>query len=668
MTMQKIISIFLLASYFTVAAQDPQKRLTDSLIHAIPATVDDSGKARLYNRIFNECAAFDLDKALYYARQGLAHVQHMRWTKGIAVFQDNLGRVFSRLGNYDSSIHYYSAALLSNKAVDNKQGMANTYNNLGVAAQNTKADYTTAADYYFKALAISETIKDSVSQANTLQNIAAIYMLQKNYERALSFNKRSMRIREKLGNLDDVGASLQSIGKTFLLMKDTTKAKENFQKGLSIFESNANKEGMAGAWANMSMVYGNNFRAVVEARIKSRQLWDEINPMHPEAITNLGNLGIIYLDIAKAGKGAILKYDSIVPNNKILLLDKAVSYLRAAVQFAQQTGDIDNHSFFTGALAEVQEEQGDFKNAYLNYKLFKETEDSIYSQESKNSIAAAESRQALELKELALSSQRKTLWGLLAVLGLLMLIGLLLYRQAVLRKQSNKKLTLLNTALDEANQSKARFFAVMSHDLRSPVSRLINFLHLQKNEPSLLTPELIEIHNNKITESAEALLENMETMLMWSKSQMEQFIPSRKKINTDDVLLKLQRSFASYESVQFSFVHGNALTCVSDENYLFSILYNLIQNSAEALGKAPNAAIECKALLKQEKVCFVITDNGPGFPDPLLGNKYDPGTAISGRKGLGLFIIYDMAAAIHATVSLSNNSSGARAEVMLNIV
>ncbi|RYY71606.1 MAG: HAMP domain-containing histidine kinase, partial [Chitinophagaceae bacterium] len=257
---------------------------------------------------------------------------------------------------------------------------------------------------------------------------------------------------------------------------------------------------------------------------------------------------------------------------------------------------------------------------------------------------------------------------LLAGLGLLMLIGLLLYRQAVIRKKSNQELTLLNTALDEANQSKARFFALMSHDLRSPVARLINFLHLEKNDPSLLTPELIEIHNNKIRESAEALLENMETMLLWSKSQMEQFIPSRKKINTDDVLLKLQRSFASYESVQFSFVYGNALSCVSDENYLFSILYNLIQNSAEALGKVPNAAIECKALLKQEKVCFVITDNGPGFPDSLLGNKYDPGTAISGRKGLGLFIIYDMAAAIHATVYLCNTSNGASAEVTLNII
>ena len=665
--MRIIISTALLLLFIPVAAQKTGQALADSLLQTIPSIKDDSIKARLYNRVFNELLPINLDGAFSAAKAGLAHTQKMKWAKGIGVFQDDLGRYYGNKGNYDSAVFYYNASLLTQKSAGNKKGMAVSYNNLGVAAQNMKGDFTTAADLYFKALQLAQEEKDSMAEANTLNNIGAIYMLQKDYLKALDFNKKALRIRELTNDLEQVAISLQSIGKTYLLLKDSVKARENFRKGLSISEGNADISGMAAAWSNLSLIYSTDFRAVAEARLKAKQLWDEANPIHPEAIANLGNLGIIYFDIATKDSLRKVKYDSIIPNDRNALLEKAAKYLHAAIQLAQQTGDIDNHSFFTGALAEVQEQQGDFKNAYYNYKFFKEAEDSIYSQESKNKIAAAESRRELELKQLALNNQRRTMWALIAGIALVSVIGLLLYRQAVTRKRSNRQLLDLNKELDQANQSKARFFALMSHDLRSPVSRLINFLHLQKNEPGLLTPELKEAHNQKITEGVEALLDNMETMLLWSKSQMEQFKPASRQVNINELFTKLERSFTGNSSIQYKFSNTITRLLNSDDNYLFSILHNLLQNASEALVNIPGAVIECTASQASGQVLFTVKDNGPGYPGSLLENNFTNHAFSSGKKGFGLFMIHDMATAINGNIQLSNTANGALATLTLQL-
>lgn len=662
--MKKIYLLLLLFFSLFAVAQKTGRPLADSLLQEAASAKDDTIKARLYNRIFHELIISEPGEALTIAKTGLAYTQKMNWLKGIGVFQSNLGQYYSSISHYDSAIFFYNASLVTNKKAGNKKGMGITYNNMGVAAQNIKADFTTAADYYFKALQISREEKDSMAEANTLNNIAAIYMLQKDYKKALEFNKKALRLREQTGDIKEMAGSLQSIGKTYLLLKDTVKAKENFQKGLSISEGNGDMEGMAAAWSNFSLAYSTDYRAIAEARIKAKQLWDQVNPMHTEAVTNLGNLGIIYLDIVRYDTLHKVKYDAIIPASRNLLLDKASGYLKTAVQLAEQTGDIDNHSYFKGALAEVQEQQGDFKNAYYNYKFFKEAEDSIYSQESKNKIAEAESRRGMEIQQLALSNQRKTMWGLISGIALVSIIGVLLYRQTQARKRANLQLISLNKELDNANQAKARFFALMSHDLRSPVSKLINFLHLQKNDPDLLTPELKEAHNKKITEGAEALLDNMENMLQWSKSQMEQFNPSVKTVAAKDVFEKLSRSFAGHAFVQFDFRDEQTVELTTDENYLFSILHNLIQNATEVLNKTPAALIECRVIKKDLQVIFTIKDNGPGFPQPLI-DAGNTNTITSGKKGLGLFMIHDMAHAIGGSVQLSNTGNGALATVII---
>jgi signal transduction histidine kinase/tetratricopeptide (TPR) repeat protein len=663
--MKKTLFLFFTLSTLQTAAQKKGKVLVDSLLSAIPAAKDDTIRARLYNRVFNEMTFINIDEAMQYARTGLRHAQKMKWPKGIAVFQSNLGRVYSDIGSYDSTLFYYSAALITHEKVADKYNMAATNINLGVAAQNIQADYSTAATYYFKALQLAEGINDSTLLSVCQTNIARIYGLQKNYTKALEFDNKALRIREKKGTIDEIANSSESIGKTYYTLNNIPKATEYLQKALTLYESSGNMMGLASVWSGLSLVYGNDYRKVAEARIKSMELWNEVNPMHPEAITNTGNLGVIYLDIVRYDSNHQVKYGGVIPDNKQMLLKKAEDNLNTAILLAGQSGNIDSKSYFTGVLAEVQEFKGDYKKAYYNFKAYREEQDSIFSQENKNKIAEAGSQREIDKKnseltinKLALNNQRKTMGGLIGGLALLGIIGVLFYRQSQLRKKTNNILKQLNNELDNANKIKAKFFAIISHDLRAPVANLISFLNLQKNEPGLLSKETAAQHENKITTSAETLLENMEAMLLWSKGQMEGFKPAKNKIKASAVFEQLNKTFAAIDNVQISYHNPDDVTVITDGNYLQAIMHNLTSNAITALNNNPCAAIHWQAKNIDGMVVFSISDNGSGLPSEIIKGLNSETMSLGSKKGFGLMIVKDMVKAINSNITFESNASG----------
>lgn len=664
--MKKLIAFICLLVSLQVKGQQEGRALADSLIASLPAAQNDTLKARLYNKIFFALSSVNVEEAQQYARVGLAHVHRMQWPKGIAVFQTNLGQGFTNAGHYDSSRYYFDQALQTHAQAGDHYNMAVTYNSMGAAAQNIRADYTTAAHYYFKALQQAEALKDSTLLSLTLDNISHIYLFQRNYPKALEFGRKALLIRERAGAPDDVALSLESIGKIYYSSGDTAGAKANFQKAQSLYEGTGNMAGQASAWSSLSLVYGRNLRQILEARLKSKALWDEVNPVHPDAISNTGNLGLAYLDMVRYDTSSLVKYGGVAPANKGLLLRKAEEHLNTAIQLAGQTGDMDSKSFFTGALAELQEYKGDYKSAFYNYRMYKEMEDSVYSQETKNKIAEAESQRSIDQKntelrinQLALSNQRKTVWGLAAGIVLLGIIGFLLYRQSKMRQQTNETLVTLNNELDNANKVKAKLFAILSHDLRAPVAKLISFLHLRRNEPGMLTAAQSAQHEQQLATSAEALLENMETVLLWSKGQLDQLLPNFEEVTTGDLFRYLGLQFQYVEAGVLQFEGPVDDDLYTDEHCIKTILYNLTSNSLKAVAKQSHPRITWKAGKREGQPYLTITDNGAGLdPQLLLDDGARAASVGSVRSGLGLSIVKDLAKAIHCRIVFESVEEG----------
>ena len=234
-------------------------------------------------------------------------------------------------------------------------------------------------------------------------------------------------------------------------------------------------------------------------------------------------------------------------------------------------------------------------------------------------------------------------------------IGVLLFYQGKNRKKTNKKLQLLNSELEIANKTKARFFSILNHDLRSPVSNLIHFLHLQKEHPELLTGESKTRLESKIIHLAEQLLVSMEDILIWSKGQMENFKIKNESIAIDELFQSIKQHFLSEEKTTIVFEMKELLTINCDINYLKTIMRNLTSNAIKATADVNNATITWKAWQENDKMYLSIADNGIGVNDEKLKALYDE-TQITGiQLGLGLHLIRDMAKLINCTITLHAN-------------
>ena len=72
----------------------------------------------------------------------------------------------------------------------------------------------------------------------------------------------------------------------------------------------------------------------------------------------------------------------------------------------------------------------------------------------------------------------------------------------------------------------------------APVSSIVQLLHLQKENPEHFNTELRNQYNERLNKASENVLETMEDLLLWSKSQMNNFTPQYKTIKIAPLLFQ----------------------------------------------------------------------------------------------------------------------------------
>lgn len=242
---------------------------------------------------------------------------------------------------------------------------------------------------------------------------------------------------------------------------------------------------------------------------------------------------------------------------------------------------------------------GDYKKGFEFYDKFAPLRDSIYVKAAESSLADAEAKfqniekqQQIEIKNLQIKDANNQKYWYLGALGTLAIaLGLLFWNFQIKKKSqkivADKNIVLekLNTDLQEANQTKAKLFGIISHDLRSPISQVYQFLRLQQLNPNLLSADQKGSLSGKIQTATGSLLETMEDLLLWSKTQMSQFNISiqateiKPVINQCIQLLKLNieaKNLVVENNVSENIVQE------TDPYFLQIIVRNLLQNAVKA--------------------------------------------------------------------------------------
>ena len=357
---------------------------------------------------------------------------------------------------------------------------------------------------------------------------------------------------------------------------------------------------------------------------------------------------------------------------------EAIKTLNKALNFAY----IYDKRFFAEInkkLSESYASQKQWDKAYQYYKAYNQTNDSLLIESGKQSLANAEAQfqnksKQQEIKflvnentihELTIKNSKKQRFYLISGLVAIAIIGSLIYYQSRNRKKINQKLMILNAELDKANKTKMQFFGILNHDLRSPVISLINFLHLQKEAPEMMDAETKNRLELQTTTATEQLLEQMEDLLLWSKGQMENFVPSFKNYEAEEIFSDVKKEFVWLNDIQILFNYPDQMSIWTDKEYLRTILRNLISNSVKVLQGKQNAQIICKAWEENDESFIEVSDNGGGAHIEKFKALYEDHTSIGIKKGLGLHVIRDLCKSIHCDIDVKSNQIIGETQIIL---
>lgn len=522
------------------------------------------------------------------------------------------------------------------------------------------SDYPQAMDCYEQSLAIAENTDNDSIRSICYTGMAVIAYYQGDLAKDSLYNFKALALFRKHHQKLEEGKIARNIAGSFLKEGKVEDARQYYQIALAIFQELHQEQMEAGIYSQMALIYQPDYRKSIEMELAAKRIWDRYPNDGVLPAANTGNLGIHYFYVVRDDTLHRIKPDSVIAASPAENLKRSEAYLREAIRMTEATHDINNQSHFTGDLAELQAYKGDYRDAYVNIRRYYDVQDSIFSQQNKNQIAALESRNEIdtknheiEVQKVNAATQKRNILLLLAGLLVLSLIGFLYFRLSAVRNQKNKELLRLNEQqkllvkeLEEANKVKGQFFGILSHDLRSPIANLINFLQLRKMRPHALTPEESVEKEAAIGAAAQSLLQTMESMLLWSKGQMEQFRPEKTTVNVNDLFGQLDSTFRNTPNISIEYGSPPGLTIRTDENFVRTILYNLTANAVKALAATPDGRITWKAAQQADTVTLSITDNGPGIREEQLAVLYDDAAGSTARQGLGLHIIRDMAKAI----------------------
>lgn len=548
-------------------------------------------------------------------------------------------------------------------------------NKLGKAYLNISA-YAEASACFYECEQLSEQLDQKRLLAETYRNIALIDHYNGDIGKSEAENNKSLAIYKQLKDVPEQAATLRNIASDYLELalagkdsaKNCSRAREYYDQALQLFRQIRDPNGEAGVIMNQSILCFTDYQKKIGLALLAKKIWDSVHQANNLPTINMGNIGVAYLDIVRYDALHHTKPSALIPARKSELLRLAENYLDSAILMGRSKRDVENTAYFTGVLAELEAVKGDYKDAYHDFRTYQNTTDSLFSQDNKNKIAALENKNELdkqtreiETQKLRVKEQKKDTFIVFALLLIVAAIGFLYYRLSAVRRQKNSELMLLNEELDKANKLKAQFFGILSHDLRSPIANLVNFLTLRKIDPNALTSEQALEREQKIRVSAETLLETMESMLLWSKSQMQQFRPGCDPVRADALFSYLAKQFSAEENISFRFSNDDDLWVATDENYLRTIAYNLTANAVKALKTTANPQIHWKASAGDGRPYLSITDNGPGIAEDKLRTLFEDTAGSSSKDGLGLQIIRELARAINCTIEVhSTPATGTR--------
>lgn len=215
-------------------------------------------------------------------------------------------------------------------------------------------------------------------------------------------------------------------------------------------------------------------------------------------------------------------------------------------------------------------------------------------------------------------------------------------QKAIAVEKSKEQILLQKDQLEQGNIEKSKLMSIISHDLRTPLMNIQDYLELlNKNELDSVERASLEKALLKSTNNAVEMLSNL---LNWSKSQMEG--PQVRLVEVDllSVLLgtlEMEKMQAFKKGISLNYNIPPQLIVIADVDMLQLVVRNLISNAVKFTPHGGLVNIDAQLLLGDCKI--TVSDNGKGIApdkqDMIFSIKSEPEFGTDNEKGVGLGLV-----------------------------
>ena len=188
----------------------------------------------------------------------------------------------------------------------------------------------------------------------------------------------------------------------------------------------------------------------------------------------------------------------------------------------------------------------------------------------------------------------------------------------IINVENRRIMNSKNEELKSLIRNRDKLYAVVAHDLRSPLGTIKSVLDILDEN---LNSEIIgfELYDllHATTESADELFGLLENLLFWTRTQMGKLIFQPKEIKITDAVtdaIKATSSMSNIHRIDISYSDntGNA-TVLADKNMITTVIRNILANAIKFSDE--DSSIEIETKIVDNQLSCSITDHGCGMDD-----------------------------------------------------
>jgi two-component system, OmpR family, sensor histidine kinase KdpD len=215
----------------------------------------------------------------------------------------------------------------------------------------------------------------------------------------------------------------------------------------------------------------------------------------------------------------------------------------------------------------------------------------------------------------------------------------------------------------QLDTARREFLAVVTHDLKAPLTAILGYVRLLRSLDKKADPEQASDFLEVVEQQGERMLDMLEQLIV--ATSLEEGAPSlaRQPLDLGSLVNESVSAFRGVlqgRPVRVG-IPGDLPTVFGDRSAVQHILANLVENAVKYSPQEAEIAVEVEAA--PEEIRVTVADSGPGIPREVLPHVFDryrraDAQADGASVGLGLFIVRSLAEGHGGRVWAENGDQG----------